>query len=185
MRKFIPRQQPLADLVGASIRPATARQGFSDVDLLLYWDDIVGERLAAMAQPVKLNWPARRNQGYDAELDIADSRTAVRAPARSPAPTSKATLVLRVDPAFALDLQHESGILIERINAHLGWNCIGRLVLQQGPITRSPTRPLRPGAPDREAVGQAEGWVETFTDDPLRQALIRLGARILQRDRTR
>jgi len=181
MRKFIPRQQPLADLVGASIRPATARQGFSDVDLLLYWDDIVGERLAAMAQPVKLNWPARKDRGYDTDFSIASGRRVTTSP--STLSTSKATLVLRVDPAFALDLQHESGVLIERINAHLGWNCIGRLVLQQGPVTRSPARPARPRAPDRETMGQAEVWVETIADDPLRQALVRLGARILQRDK--
>ena len=55
-----------------------------------------------------------------------------------------ATLVVRVESAFALELQHLAPLLIERINAHYGWRCVGRLVLKQGPV-----RAAQAGAPAR------------------------------------
>ena len=33
--------------------------GCGQSDVILYWDEIVSARLAAMSQPVKLNWPPR------------------------------------------------------------------------------------------------------------------------------
>ena len=43
--------RPLADLVGAIVDPVFAKQGFSESDLILHWDDIVGERLAGRIAP--------------------------------------------------------------------------------------------------------------------------------------
>ncbi|ACB94397.1 DUF721 domain-containing protein [Beijerinckia indica] len=165
MRKPFPRQQPLADLVGGSLRPLMNKQGFGESDLILYWDDIVGERLACMARPIKLQWPARQKAGMD--FDGFGG-------------AGQATLVLRVDSAFALDLQHETSVLIERVNAHLGWNCIAKLVMQQGPLPRPPQRKTPRGAPGPETLRQAASVVQGIADTKLRQALTRLGASILR-----
>ena len=54
-----PWSRPLADLVGPIIDPVLAKRGFGQSDVILYWDEIVGERLAAMSQPLRLNWPPR------------------------------------------------------------------------------------------------------------------------------
>ncbi len=161
--------RPLADLVGAAIDPVLARQGFGQADLVLYWDDIVGERLAAMSRPIKLQWPTRgRNlgsQGFGAD--------------------APATLVVRVETGFALELQHLSGAVIERVNAHLGWRCVSRLSLKQGPVERrAATTPAR-SAPDPAAARAAENLVTDITDDGLRLALARLGAYALSRSSSR
>jgi hypothetical protein len=154
--------RPLADLVGPIIDPVLAKRGFSQSDVILYWDEIVGERLASMSQPLKLQWPQRR--GSDGAL-------------------APASLVVRVESGFALELQHLSGAVIARVNAHLGWRCVDRLVLKQGPLERR--RPARPAfaPPDPEILKAAEAAVGQIDDEALRAALTRLGASVLSQPR--
>ncbi len=96
MRTAAKRAVPLADLVGACIGPAAARQGFSGADILVSWADIVGDRLAAASQPIRLDWP-RRHPGSGA--------------------SDPAVLVVRVESAFAIDLQHLAPLVVERVDA--------------------------------------------------------------------
>lgn len=151
-----PRLRPLADLIESTLGAALAAQGFSGHDIVASWPDLVGGRLGAASRPLKVEWPRRR-------------------PGDSGRP-DPATLVVRVESAFALELQHMAPLVIERINAVYGWRCIGRLVLKQGPVGREARRP-RPPAPvpsadDCRRVAVATAPVE---DDGLREALARLG----------
>ncbi len=153
--------RPLADLVRTAIDPVLARQGFGQTRLVLFWDEIVGERLASVSRPVKVRWPARRHDRAS-EDDCAP-----------------ATLIVRVESGFALEMQHLASIVIERVNAYFGWRCVSRLVLLQGPV---PARPFI-GRVVRQADKAAEMAAETIVgngvDEPLRQALTRLGAYVL------
>ena len=155
-----PWSQPLADLVGAAIDPVLARQGFGESDIILHWDDIVGERLATASRPLKLSWPPR---------------PAGRQP---DVPQQAATLTIRVEGAFALELQHSADQILARINAHLGWRCVGKLALRQGPIEQPAVAPRRvPPTPERLAAASRQ--VVDIEDDALRSALTRLGAHVL------
>ncbi len=158
-----PWSRPLADLVGPIIDPALARRGFGQSDIILCWDEIVGERLAATSQPVKLQWPPRPRGGPVGDGGLAP-----------------AALVIRVETGFALELQHLSGIVIERVNAHLGWRCVDRLLLKQGPIERRPARPARK-PPDPVIMNAVEASMKEIADEALRKALTRLGACVLTR----
>jgi hypothetical protein len=159
-RRSLSWSRPLADLVGAAMDPVLARHGFSESDIVLYWDDIVGERLAAMSEPVKLRWPPPRTH-----------RTAVAEPA---------TLVVRVEGGFALEMQHLTDVVIERVNAHVGWRCVGRVALKQGPLTRRP-RDARPRTvPSAAARAAAEAHVRGIGEPDLQQALARLGANVIE-----
>ncbi len=154
--------QPLADLVGAVIDPVLARQGFAESDLILHWDDIVGARLAARSRPIKLAWPPRP-------------------PGRQPdAPPQSATLVVRVEGGFALELQHMADQVLARINAHLGWRCVGKLTFKQGPIAHGETALARASAPSPEALAAASAHVGAIAADGLRDALTRLGAHVMK-----
>lgn len=155
--------QPLADLVAPSLTPALSQYGFGEADLVLYWPEIVGERLAARCRPLRLRWP-------------------VRAPERREAP-EPATLMILVEGAFAIELQHQADLVIERVNGHVGWRCVGRLALRQGPVVpRTPSRRGTP-APEPAAVRRAQDAARDIGDDGLRDALVRLGARALSRPR--
>jgi hypothetical protein len=161
-----PRQKyskpvPLADFVRAAVDPVLAKQGFGESSLILHWDDIVGERVAACSEPIKLQWPPR--------------------PAKRPpdAAIEPATLVLRVAGAMALEIQHMGPILIERVNSHLGWRAVGKLAIRQGPLNKA-NRPARVAPPDPQALAEAEEATEGVDDEDLRKALARLGARALR-----
>jgi hypothetical protein len=159
MPKARPWSRPLADLVGAAIDPVLARQGFGASDIVLYWEEIVGERLAAMSEPLCLRWPPRGDNRGD---------------------LLPATLVVRVEGGHALELQHLSGIVIERVNAYLGFGCVGRIALKQGPLEPRSKRKAPHREPSAEAIRAAEAAVAGVADDALHNALCRLGARVLQ-----
>jgi hypothetical protein len=155
------RPAPLAEFLDSCLGPMVAKQGFSGADIIVSWPEIVGERLAAYSQPVKVEWPRR---------------------ASPDAPADPSTLVIRTESAFALELQHLAPVIIERVNAFYGWRCVGRLVLKQGPVIRpaAPKPRAEPGPAERAQASEAARAVE---DDGLRGALERLGSAVLAAER--
>ena len=155
------RPKPLADLIDVCLGPALAAQGFAASDIIVAWTEIVGERLASFTQPLRIEWPR------GAAARDRDAR---------PEP---ATIFVRVESAFALEMQHLAPVVIERVNAHYGWRCVGRVVLKQGPVKR-PAPPPAPASAlteeDRRRVTEAVGGVG---EDALRGALERLGQAVV------
>ncbi len=136
-------------------------KGFASADVIMAWPDIVGERLAAFTQPLKLEWP-RKRASYD--------------PEERPSP---AALIIRVESAFALEVQHLTPVIIEKVNTYFGWKCVGKLVLKQGPVHKNvaelpQVKPLT--EKEKKRVNEAVLSVE---DEPLREALLRLGNTVL------
>jgi hypothetical protein len=146
------RAKPLADLVGNALQSAFARQGFAAVDIINHWEDIVGPELAGRTEPLKLVWPRRDD------------------------PTSSGMLTVRVEGAYAIELQHLAPIVIERVNRYFGWACIGRLSMRQGPVTRRQRRRDAPVEPRAETVAEVERDLGSFENEDLKSALARLGA---------
>jgi hypothetical protein len=142
---------PLADLVGACVNAAFARQGFAAIEIITHWEDIVGPELAGRSEPLRLHWP-RRDE-----------------------PDAVGTLAVRVEGPYAIELQHLAPVVIERVNRYFGWRCVGRIALRQGPVTPRPAPPTvrEPDAAAVEATAQTLG---NFEDVSLRDALARLGA---------
>lgn len=151
---------PLADFVSPAVGDAFSRFGFSQGDLILHWPDIIGAKMAAHCHPLKLQWP----------------RASRKTPEQTPA--GLATLILQVESYAALDVQHMSGTILQRVNTFLGWRCIGKISLRQGPLPKvSAPRPVR--RPDPACLAQAQEFTADIDDAPLRAALIRLGAQVL------
>ncbi len=148
--------RPLSDLLDECLGPVLAAQGFAAADIVTGWPDIIGQNLANHCEPIKISWPRR----------IGD------------APPEPATLLLRVEGAFALEIQHQAPVIIERVNTRYGWRCIGKIVIKQGPIRKEPVRKQR-AEPRSEAILEAQKRVGTLADEGLRDALVRLGSGIL------
>ena len=159
-----PWSRPLSDFVDPCVAPALAKYGFGQADLITCWTDIVGERVASYSEPVRLQW---------------GRRTASEAPG-GPQP---ATLVLRVEGGGALELQHIGATVIERINRHLGWRCVGKLAFRQAPLVGRAEPKRRRPAPAPAAVRSAQAAASSVEDTRLRDALVRLGSRVLDRGR--
>jgi hypothetical protein len=147
----------LAELVPNAMGEALAAQGFAGGEIVLRWREIAGPDLARRSEPVKLTWP-RQPKGKDAH--------AQRLPA---------ALLIQVESAFALELQMQAPVLLERINRYFGWNCVSSIKFKQGPVgTRKPAaKPERPLS--AEAESQLNAIVSEIEDDKLADALLRLG----------
>ncbi|RYC30815.1 DUF721 domain-containing protein [Lichenibacterium minor] len=165
--------RPLADWVDGCIAPSLARFGFGEVDIVSGWADIAGPRVAAFAEPVEIKWP-RKGASSKMPKPGADD------PPEPGGGRPPATLVVRVEGAFALELQHLAPLLIERINAHLGWRCIGKLALRQAPLAGRPARAAPTPPPKPAAIAAARDLTGGIDDEGLRDALVRLGARSLK-----
>ena len=86
-------------------------------------------------------------------------------------------LRLRVSGAAALEVQHQTGQIVERVNAYFGHKLVDDIRLVQGTIARTPP-PLVPPAPDPQTVSRVAQKAASVTDPELRAALTRLGARV-------
>jgi len=92
-------------------------------------------------------------------------------------PQEPATLVLRVEGPAALEIQHKSDVLLERVNRFFGWHAVGRLALRQAPLSRR-ERTKRPPPPDPKEVEEVAKTLSAVEDEALKDALARLGAAI-------
>jgi hypothetical protein len=146
--------KPLAELVSVCVANVFARQGFTSCEIVTHWEDVVGPEIAALAEPVRMQW--------------------VRS--RDPDEAPPATLILRVDGPAALEIAHMCGVILERVNRYLGWQAVDRVALRQAPLTRrrSPSRPKI----DDGAAAAIAAQMTGIADERLRTALGRLGAAI-------
>jgi hypothetical protein len=152
--KSFPRQ--LADVLHKTLNDAFAKQGFASTELVTRWPEIVGAEIAAHAEPEKIQWS--RPYGGD-----------------TPEP---GTLVLRVEGPAAVEIQHLSGVVLERVNRFFGWQAVGSLRLRQAPLRRRAKAPQ--GCGDPEAAARIAAGLPEIADENLRAALGRLGAAIKQ-----
>src|ERR1700733_4145240 len=106
--------KPLSVLLNDVFAEAYAKQGFAARELVTRWAEIAGPEIARHSEPLKMQWP-RPVEGQQQE---------------------PATLVLRVEGPMALEIQHTSDALLQRVNRFFGWNAVGRLTLRQGPLSR-------------------------------------------------
>ena len=131
----------------------------------------IGALLPAITRPAfKARAPAAAQVMADWPAIVGPALAAVTAPRR----ISAGTLTLACSGPIALELQHLSGQLIERVNAHLGRILIERLRFVQEVLNPAPPTPRRPPATPVDVPGVPPG--------PLRDALAALGG-ALQADR--
>ena len=146
-------------------RKAFETFGFSTVTLLTDWTTIVGDQLAAYTVPERIKWPHGAGEIKDAGCEGRGR--------------SGATLVLRVDPARALDIEYKGQQLLERINAYFGYRAVAELRLLQAPLPAAKAVP----APRHEAPPCEAPELAAISDERLRGALQRLKQGLMSRAR--
>lgn len=150
---------PVSDLTSAILDPVLRKRAGISIGLVQSWEEIAGPRLAGRSRPEKIQWPRRMHEDD---------------------PFEPAVLVVACEGAAALHLQHETGEIISRVNAYLGFNAINRIRIVQKPVAtggekmRPRLRPLT--EPEKKKLS---GTVEHIEDADLRASLERLGASIL------
>jgi hypothetical protein len=149
--------RPLRDLVGKAVGDAFRKQGFASAELVTRWPDIVGAEIAVHSEPIKIQWQ-RPIEGEE----------------RKPG-----TLVLRVNGPAAIEIQHLTSVICERVNRFLGWRAVARIGLRQAPLRHGAVKPRR--TPDAAAAARVAATLSDIEDEELRQALSRLGAAVKRR----
>src|SRR3979411_2090789 len=142
--------KPLSVLLSDVFSDAYAKQGFAARELVTRWAEIAGPEVAAHSEPLKIQWP-RPVQGQ---------------------PQEPATLVLRVEGPMALEIQHASDVIVQRVTRFFGWSAVGRLALRQAPLSRR-NRPAASRAPDPSAVSKVAETLSSGSVAELRAALER------------
>jgi hypothetical protein len=148
------RNQSLSDVVDAVVGPAARRRGLAATTLIADWPLVVGERLAARCQPIKLTFAPGRQSG--------------------------GTLLLHAAASAALDLQFCERQVVERVNAHYGFAAVARLRVVQAPPSRPQPRVRRAtrAAPSSEQIEKLQADTKSVVDPLLAEALLRLGCSI-------
>jgi len=144
-----PAAKSLAELIGGALDPLVRKRGLARAELIQWWPDIVGAAYAGRTAPERIRW------GRDGRA---------------------ATLVIRCDPALALQLSYETERVRERLNGYLGYPAVASVKIVQQRIgePEPPAKPARQAGalpPDVEAkLGGCEG--------PLGESLRALGRQI-------
>ncbi len=156
-------------LLGEQLSPVIRAQGFANMAIHLHWAEIAGSSLSQWSEAVALKWPPRPM-----------ALPAATAPARN-APGG-ATLVIKVEGAFALDLQHSAPQVMERVNRFFGWRCVEKIVIKQGPVRKQAAARKRPRKPLSVADSRRlDALLADMGSDALRASLERLGVAMLTR----
>ncbi|TAN00730.1 MAG: DUF721 domain-containing protein [Rhizobiaceae bacterium] len=151
--------RPLSDVASEIIDPMLRRRAGISIGLVQSWEEIAGEKLSASTRPERILWPRRAHEDD---------------------PFAPATLVIACEGMAALRLQHETGEIIQRINAFLGFAAIGRIRIAQKPVGSGveKARPvLRQLSPTEESL--IVGTVQNIENDALRASLENLGKTIM------
>jgi hypothetical protein len=161
--RFVP-VKAVGSFVPTLTKKAFEKFGFSTATLITDWARIAGAELAAYTMPDKLKWP-RAAQADSIHEDEGERRGA--------------TLILRVDPARALDVEYRSRQIMDRINSYFGYRAIETIRLVQAPIDAAADRPSGSNQPRPAAR------TDVASDDPLAAALARMEQGIRRDQATR
>ncbi|MEQ8824755.1 MAG: DciA family protein [Filomicrobium sp.] len=137
---------------------AFEKYGFSTVALLTDWAVIVGKDLACFTRPERLKWPRQVAVSGDVEAGC-EGRPG-------------ATLVLRVAPARALEVQYGTRQIVDRINSYFGYSAVADVRILQAPLgdeaaLQAPEHAVASGSePKARQSGVSEG--ATLSDDMLK-----------------
>lgn len=146
---------PVAQNVTSLLQHHLKARGFSQIELVTRWPEIAGGSLADHCFPSKL----------------------------SAASTGGATLTLVADDRAALELQHQTPKLIDKINTYFGKSIVGKIKVVSGtvskPLAKQPAQ-RQLSAPEETELSQ---WTACVEDPVLRDALTRLGRNALGESR--
>lgn len=149
----------VGDLTGEVLDPLLRRRAGMSVALIQSWDEVVGARLAPLTRPEKIAWPPRRHDDQRFE---------------------PATLVVAAEAAAALELQHQTGEVMARVNSFLGFRAVGRIRIVQKPVRQAEPQPKpSPRALTDGEAARLAAVVSGIESEELRGALSALGKAVL------
>ena len=144
------------------MKKAYERFGFAYGQVLSHWPEIVGEDLADFTCPERIRWP-RRPGGESANARKVGG-----------------TLVIKVDGPVAIEVQHSTPQIMDRINGYYGYSAITDIKIIQGPVPRRERRASPKQVKlDPESERTLDESVAEIADPRLKATLSQLGRNIM------
>ena len=130
------------------------KRGFSNVDLIARWADVVGENFADAVKPDKITYPRGER--------------------------ANGTLHVRVQSgAFAILLEHQKNVILDRINTFLGYDAVNSIKIQQDAQIelKTPDKAIQKIlTSEQEEILQER--VKDITDENLKKTLYEIGKKL-------
>jgi hypothetical protein len=136
------------------------RYGFHSAEIMTAWPRVAGAEIAGFTAPERIKWP--RGSG---EPDGTGA-------------SGGATLVLRVEPARALDVEYRSAEIIDRINRYFGYRAVATLKLIQAPLLSGDKAGLSPARVVADGQTAGEAPIPATAEGGLKAALETLWASV-------
>lgn len=149
-------------------RKSFEHYGFAYAEILSGWRHIVGDDYAAFCAPERIRWP--RGQSEYA----ANGRR-----------KAGGMLVIRVADGRAVELQHDTARIIERVNTFYGYEAVTGLSFVQGPLPAPEEKEVTREPLTAEREQMLENRIAPVRNDELRRALRRLGHGAMSRKSTK
>ena len=145
--------------IGANIekivKPIFGRRGFGATTIVNNWVDVVGPVLARHTFPQQISYPMGSRLNGTLHLRINSS-------------------------AIALELQHLTPQLLDKINTYFGYRAISRLKIVQGPIPEKEVKKQTPRTIlDADEKRTLERKLNLISDRELKAALSNLGSLVM------
>ena len=147
-----PNARSVAELIGPALDPLVRKRGLARSELISWWPDIVGAAYAGRTIPERIRWSR-------------DGKAA--------------TLIVRCDPALALQFAHETDRVRERLNSYFGYPAVGAVkVVQLSSADKLAEKPAP--KPASSLPAEAAERLKRI-EGPLKDSLQALGRNILAR----
>lgn len=150
---------------------AYARHGSAWAGLLTNWPEIVGPSLSDICCLEKVKWPTHASANQTSETS------------RSRHQKIGGTLILKVVYGRALEIQHSTPQIIDRINAYYGYSAIAQIKIIQGKVEKKLKKQKKTILPlDPVTTDQLNNQMSDIEDDNLKHALHKLAKGVLRKD---
>ena len=135
------------------------KRGFSNVDLIARWADVVGEQLADAVKPDKIVYSNNQR--------------------------ANGTLCVRVqNGAFAMILEHQKNIVLDKVNTFLGYTAVSNIKIQQdSQIQLKPKKKIvekKEISEEQENILQRQ--IDGIKDENLREKIYQIGKQLFLKD---
>lgn len=146
------------------LRKILNKKGFSGIDILSYWEQIVGSELAVYTLPEKITFKhGERNNGV-LQITVPNG-------------------------AFALEVQHRERFILNRVNEYFGYCAVAGLKIRQGG-SWMPNTLKQINQPESKKIlvsEEEQNYIVEQTDglcnEKLKNSLARLGESVLTQNR--
>lgn len=143
----------------ALIQPVLGKRGFSGLEIIESWTEIVGEDLAVGIRPEKLKF--EKGQRINGVLYVKSA-----------------------GGAFALLCAHHQALILERINTFFGYPAVSQIKILQGKLKFTPVEtPKETFVPTEAEQAMLEKKVAFVADEELKKILYDMGLALLESKR--